>query len=146
MLDIFADLSGLTSVLRDILSVLLRIAESLERVAPPLASTPPDQPADGLNAHPADPSAKNANDGFHLSESPSEYQERIDHDAALAGSLGVAPWSPDFQRVVAEVRNDLMKARYEQGQETSGLTEAEADDVIRQAFQIAKAETNARRS
>lgn len=84
-----------------------------------------------------------------MSESPAEYQERIDHEAALAGSLGVAPWSPAFQKALAEMKNDLMSVKVyidEEGRQIErAYTEAEADDIVRQAFQLAKAEANERR-
>lgn len=84
---------------------------------------------------------------FHVAESPSEYQERMSHEAALASSLGVAPWSPSFQRAIHEMRQDLMKPRMEVNEEGNVVrkdpyTEDEADEIIREAFRLAKSEAN----
>ncbi len=138
MLDIFAELSDLTEVLRDGCQTLRRIAEALERLSPPL----PASPDPVVSSYPMD-------DGFHLAESPEEYQSRTDQEAQLAISLGVAPWSPAFGQAISQMRQDLMKSRMEVDAEgrtvpVPALSEEGAASLIRQAFQQAKAEANRR--
>lgn len=144
MFNLFAELTGLTAELRELRLVHVRIAEALERISPPLA---PDAPV------PGEPRPFDADhEGFHMAESPAEYQERVDSEAAFAASLGVAPWSPDFQKTIMEIRAEMMRPRMEQDEETGGWTEKpalsqeEADDAIRKGFQLAKAAANERRS
>lgn len=140
MLDLVADLSGLTNELYQLRLIHLRICEALERLSPPLAA----DDSEARSVRPPDPRT----DGFHLAESPAEYQERIDSEAAFAASLGVAPWSPDFQKVIMEVRAELMRPRRIQNEETGdwsdapALSDEEADDAIRKGFRLAKAEAN----
>ena len=137
LLDIFADLSGLIDVLRDTNTVLGRIASAFERLSPPLAVVPD-----------IDPAIRPADDSFHLAESPEEYEVRTSHEADLAVSLGVAPWSPAFQVAIDEMRQELLQPKIEvddEGNETrTARSAAEADDIIRQAFQLAKSEANIR--
>src|SRR5580658_8841414 len=148
MFDLFAELSGLTAEVREHRLVMLRVAEALERISPPLAA-PVD---DGASRPQRDSPVAKASDEsqvHHLAESPEEYMARMDHEAALATSLGVAPWSPDFQRTIMEVRAELMKPRSYQDEEGNWetrepLTEAEADDAVREGFRLAKAEANVR--
>lgn len=151
MFDLFAELSGLTSEVREHRLVMLRIAEALERLSPPLATVAREAaavtlPADGGSA-PGE--REHAEQVHHLAESPEEYMARIDHESDLANSLGVAPWSPDFQRTIMEVRAELMKPRKYQNekgnwQERAPLTEEEADDAVREGFRLARAEANVR--
>lgn len=139
MLDVVAELSGLTNELYQIRLVGVRIAEALERLSPPL----PDD-SEARSVRPPDP-----NEGFHLAESPEEYQERINQEAAFASSLGVAPWSPEFQKTIMEIRTEMMRPRQVQDEETGqwseapALTAEEADEAIRKGFQLAKAEAGA---
>lgn len=128
----------LNADMRDVASALDRIASALERISPPpLPESPPPSP--GTDAEPP---------LFHMSESPEQYHERTSHEAELAISLGVAPWSPAFQRAVDEMRSDLIRPRMEvdeQGQATTiQYTREQADDIIRQSFRTAKAEANQR--
>jgi hypothetical protein len=137
LLSIIADLTGLTSELREHRAVMTRIAEALERVSPPLPVQTGKSTADL------------APDQFYLAESPEEYQARTSAEASLAISLGVAPWSPQFQSLISQYRADLMRAKVvvnDEGQpeDRPGLTEAEAETVIRDAFQQAKAQANER--
>lgn len=146
MFDLFSDFSELRSELFDCRSVLLRIAEALERISPPL----PDYPA----VHPVQPvqsvqSSAQPDDSFHMSESGSEYESRLSHEAALAESLGVAPFSPAFQKAISEMHAELQQPRMEMNEEgipvfRGGHTEEEADQIVRQAFQLARAEANVR--
>ena len=93
-------------------------------------------------------------EGFHIAESGEEYEERVHHERALALSLGVAPWSPDFQEAIDSMRRDIMKRQIVQvkNEETGEwnwvpkqFSEEEADQIVREAFQLAKAEANVRR-
>jgi hypothetical protein len=151
MFDLFAELSGLTAEVREHRIVMLRIAEALERISPPL-----HVPSDDASSRPQrdSPVAKASDESqdqqvHHLAESPEEWMARMDHESALAESLGVAPWSPDFQRTIMEVRAELMKPRSYQDEEGNWktrepLTEAEADDAVREGFRLARAEANVR--
>jgi len=141
LISIFADLSGLTSELREHRLVMTRIAEALERVSPPLKE--PTKTAPGASDLPDSPN------GFFLAESPEEHQERTDTEAALAISLGVAPWSPAFQKAILEFRSDLMRTRIgtdAEGNkvENPGCTRDEADTIIKDAFATAQARSNQR--
>lgn len=85
-----------------------------------------------------------------VAESPEEYQSRISSESSLAASLGVAPWSPDFQSAITEMRDHLMRSRMEMNDEgilvtTEGCTEAEADDLVRKCFREARAAQNERK-
>lgn len=152
MFDLFAELSGLTAEVREHRLVMLRIAEALERISPPLAAAPAPDSVTGTSGR--GEAAGRAGSGeesyaHHLAESPEEYMARIDAEAALAQSLGVAPWSESFQRTIMEVRAELMKPRSYQDEEgnwqtRAPLTEAEADDAVREGFRLAKAEANVR--
>ena len=139
MFDLFSDFSELRSELFDCRSVLLRIAEALERISPPL----PDYPLQSVQ------SSAQPDDSFHMSESGSEYESRLSHEAALAESLGVAPFSPAFQKAISEMHAELQQPRMEMNEEgipvfRGGHTEEEADQIVRQAFQLARAEANVR--
>ena len=151
MFDLFAELSGLTSEVREHRLVMVRVAEALERISPPLAAPPDDTVPnrDSRQASAPDVESQRGEQVHHLAESPEEYMARIDHEADLATSLGVAPWSPDFQRTIMEVRAELMKPRKYQDEEgnwkeRAPLTEEEADDAVREGFRLAKAEANVR--
>jgi len=139
MFDLFSEFSGLRSELADCRLVLLRIAEALERISPPL----PDYPLQSVQ------SSAQPDDSFHMSESGSEYESRLSHEAALAESLGVAPFSPAFQKAISEMHAELQQPRMEMNEEgipvfRGGHTEEEADQIVRQAFQLARAEANVR--
>ena len=143
MFDLFSDFSGLRSELADCRSVLLRIAEALERVSPPLTNYPVVHPVQSVQ------SSAQPDDSFHISESGSEYESRLSHEAALAESLGVAPFSPAFQKAISEMHAELQQPRMEMNDEgipvlRGGHTEEEADQIVRQAFQLARAEANVR--
>jgi hypothetical protein len=148
--DLFAELSGLTAEVREHRLVMVRIAEALERVVPPLHAPPDDASSRPQRDSPvAKASDESQDQTHHLAESPEEWMSRMDHESALAESLGVAPWSPDFQRTIMEVRAELMKPRSYQDEEGNWktrepLTEAEADDAVREGFRLAKAEANVR--
>ncbi len=137
MLDIFAELSGLTLVAQDISTSLLRIAQALERLSPPL----PVVESSAQNAQ----NATGVSDGFYLAESPEEYQARTSKEAELAISLGVAPWSPAFQQAIQDMRSDLRghKMKDENGQ-VQELTEDEITQAIKDAFFEAKGQANKR--
>ena len=142
MLDIFTDLSGLRSVFEDIHTVLDRIACALERVAPPLPILPPEPQGASDPRRPADDASAN---GFHLSESAEEYESRRTAESAFAASLSVVPYSPAFQKLIDQMRADVLSQVHtnEEGIEVP-YTEAEADDIVRQAFQAASAAANVR--
>lgn len=150
MFDLFAELSGLTAEVREHRLVMLRVAEALERISPPVPVPPGDASSRPQRDSPVAKASDESQDQVHhLAESPEEYMARMDHEAALATSLGVAPWSPDFQRTIMEVRAELMKPRSYQDEEGNWktrepLTEAEADEAVREGFRLAKAEANVR--
>ena len=152
MFDLFAELSGLTSEVREHRLVMVRVAEALERISPPLAAPPDDTVPNRDSRQASAPDVESLHEReqvHHLAESPEEYMARIDHESDLATSLGVAPWSPDFQRTIMEVRSELMKPRKYQDEEgnwkeRAPLTEEEADDAVREGFRLAKAEANVR--
>ena len=140
-LTFIADLSALVSELREANCSLSRIADALDRAVPPPLAAPDTE---GRQTPKADDDST-----FSFSESPEEYQSRTSHEANLAISLGVAPWSPAFQTALFEMRNQLMQPRVETDEEGNrvrreGYTEAEADDLVRQAFALAKAAANER--
>lgn len=138
LLTVAADMGEL----REIRLALVRIAEAFERLSPPLPATI----SDAETPSEAERASRDRDQVFHLAESPEQYQERTNKEAALAISLGVAPWSPAFQQVIHDYRQDLLRPRMvkdEEGNETEAVySEAEAEDIIRQAFQLAKAEAN----
>ena len=141
LISILADLSGLTAAIDRNTTVQTRIAEALERLSP----SPPVMASDLAGA-----SGTRFDDGFHLSESPEEYRERTNSEAALAISLGVAPWSPAFQDAILSMRNGLMRPTMvvnDEGQlvEVPGLDEAQAAQAVRDAFVQARAQENERR-
>jgi hypothetical protein len=146
---------------------LRRIADALERLSPSIPLSQGDDQANqsslaslatgervGTTREQSKQSKQSKTSGepyeFHLAESPEEYQARTDHEAALAISLGVAPWSPQFQQVLTEMRQRLTSERRmvldEEGNQVwqEPFTASEAEDIIRQAFQLAKAEANTR--
>ena len=91
--------------------------------------------------------------GFTFAESGEEYQQRQSRDAAFAISLGVAPWSRDFQTTIMQMKYDLMRPHMEQVQdekgdwhaaEAEGRTEEEAEQIVRDAFRLARSEANVR--
>ena len=92
--------------------------------------------------------------GFTFAESGEEYQQRQSRDAAFAISLGVAPWSRDFQTTIMQMKYDLMRPHMENvldeqtGQyrpaEVEGKSEEEAEVIVRDAFRLARAEANVR--
>ena len=95
----------------------------------------------------------NQTSGFTFAESGEEYQQRQSRDAAFAISLGVAPWSRDFQTTIMQMKYDLMRPHMEQVQdekgdwhaaEAEGRTEEEAEQIVRDAFRLARAEANVR--
>jgi hypothetical protein len=141
LFNAIADLSGLRDELTETNSLLRRIAEALERVSPVVPAAADPAPA-------SDDASNSAADGFHLAESPEQYQQRIDSEADLAISLGVAPWSPAFQESVRQMRADLMRPRREKDEETGqtvergGYSEVEASEIVKEAFQIAKSAAN----
>ena len=95
----------------------------------------------------------NQTSGFTFAESGEEYQQRQSRDAAFAISLGGAPWSRDFQTTIMQMKYDLMRPHMEQVQdekgdwhaaEAEGRTEEEAEQIVRDAFRLARAEANVR--
>ena len=124
MFDLFAELSGLTAAVRDLNSTHVRIAEALERLSPPVQA---------YQSRVSDAATKSGaeEETYHIAESPEEYEVRQSHEAALAHSLGVAPWSPAFQRTIEEIRAELMlprRVRDEEGNwhDRDALSEEEA--------------------
>jgi len=143
LISILADLSGIAAAIERNTAVQTRIAEALERLSPPLRIMASDL------AGSAGASGTRFDDGFHLAESPEEYQERTNSEAALAMSLGVAPWSAAFQKAILEMRNGLMRPTMvmnDEGNlvETPGLDEAAAAQAVRDAFAQARAQENER--
>jgi len=142
LFTLIADLSGLTAELRESNLLLRRIADALDRAVPPLPLPSP-----------ADPSATDRREEspmqFSVAESPEQYLQRTSAEADLAISLGIAPWSPQFQQAILDMRADLMRAKVttdEEGNrvESPGLSEAEATAIVRDAFALAKAAANER--
>lgn len=91
--------------------------------------------------------------GFTFAESGEEYQQRQSRDAAFAISLGVAPWSRDFQTTIMQMKYDLMRTHMENRQdaegnwravEAEGRSEEEAEQIVKDAFRLARAEANVR--
>jgi hypothetical protein len=151
MLDIFAELSGVRDELFELRKALLRIAEALERVSPPIPAPAADAVTDReLDAR---ASSEHTDAGFTFAESPEQYQERTSRDAEFAVSLGIAPWSPDFQSTILQMKYDLMRPHMENVQdeegnwhaaEQEGRSEEEAEQIVRDSFRIARAEANVR--
>jgi hypothetical protein len=121
------------------------------RANPVIVATPAPPPA------PAAPVVNGADmnqpSGFTFAESGEEYQQRQSRDAAFAISLGVAPWSRDFQTTIMQMKYDLMRPHMEQAQdekgdwhaaEAEGRSEEEAEQIVRDAFRLARAEANVR--
>lgn len=149
MFNWFAELTGLISELRELRLVHTRIAEALERLSPVLPLVSGEGGAAGMGAG-APGEGLREGEGFYMAESPAEYQERIDSEAAFAASMGVAPWSPELQKTIMEIRAEMMRPRRVQDEETGewsdtqALSKEEADDAIRKGFLVAKAEANRR--
>jgi hypothetical protein len=113
IIDIFSDVSGLTRELSACRGELRRIADAMERLSP---LPPLDRPAaPGLKA-PLQHS---------YSETADEYRARQAEETELASLLKYAPDSPDFQRIIQEMRAGLIAA---------GQTHEEADSTIGQAL------------
>jgi hypothetical protein len=145
LLSILADLSGVTHELRELYRVHIRIAEALERISPPVPLAP------AAPSSPSPSSESNEENLFSVAESGEEYEARRSSESALAMSLGVAPWSPAFQKAIDEMRADLMRPRIimepdDEGKvhrkEFGGYSGEEADWIVRDAFQLAKAQAN----
>ena len=141
LLNLVAEMTGVTSELTACRVALVRIAEALERISPPLpASAPTDSAADSSRLENA----------FYMAESPEEYQVRTSAESDFVTNLGFAPWSPHAQELIAQLRSDLMRTKFIVGedgerQEQTGLSASEADVVIKDAFRIARAEEEANR-
>jgi len=64
--------------------------------------------------------------------------------------MGFAEWSPDFQNLLFEMRQDLMQPSREYDEETGewrdvpARSETEAEALIREAIGIAKSAANTR--
>lgn len=143
-----------------VLSRLEHLADSLDRLATVLSMesvgtarpAPPDiryHPPDATGTTPQPPQPA----GFTFAESGEDYQERQSRDASFAISLGVAPWSPDFQNTILCMKRDFMVPHMENIQDEAGnwyaaqvegRSEEEAEQLVRDAFKIARAEANIR--
>lgn len=139
--------------LNEIGKQLCRIADTLDRAIPPAPRPVTDEPdtstavgrGDVFDSQPQSLSAPS------FAESGEEYDARIQHEHDLADSLGVASFNPEFRAAIDQMRRDLMSQRRvinEAGEtvEAEGYTEEEADQIVRQAFQQAKAQGNERRT
>jgi len=140
--------------------LLCRIAEALEKRPTPKAISPEYEEylvkkygwdrfrSDPPPCGPPVPKMTDEPQRFHVAESPEEHQERTSKEAALAISLGVAPWSPDFEKAITYMRNEVLRSpKIEldgEGNEISRrpYTEAEADDIVREGFLLAKGIAN----
>lgn len=152
LLNFIAEASGIIDAIDRNTATQLRIAEALERLSPPIPLPAEEQPVgSGVSGGGGSGSGYSSPpDGLnHLSfaESPEEYVERTESESAFAISLGVAPWSPAFQAAIAEMRAELLKPKVEIDEETGAktehqYTEAEADEIVRDAFKLAQAEAN----
>lgn len=145
MLDLFADLTGLTTV-------LTRIADALDRIAgPPHVISERSEPGrDSVAASGSGPSAPS------FAESPEEYAARQSWESQMALDLGFAPHAPQVEELLRQMRDDLMNTRTTMDTtdaegnasttavEAPALTEPEAIQAIRDAFQAAIAQTNTR--
>ena len=147
-----------------LLKRLDRVADTFDRLATvltleskgerhePTASAPATVPLPAVPRNPVVPAPEPA--GFTFAESGEEYQQRQSRDAAFAISLGVAPWSRDFQTTIMQMKYDLMRPHMENvldeqtGQyrpaEVEGKSEEEAEQIVRDAFRLARAEANVR--
>ena len=142
-----------------LLKRLDRVADTFDRLATVLTlesgvtggitSLPIEPPKPSVVTTSAPPDS-----GFTFAESAEEYQQRQSRDAAFAISLGVAPWSRDFQTTIMQMKYDLMRPHMENvrdeetGQwrpaEAEGRGEEEAEQIVRDAFKLARAEANVR--
>lgn len=129
-LTFVSDLSNLTNELRESRLVLLRIAEAMERLSPPLPAS--DHVSNAASTSPSDPA-----DGCYMSESPEEYQARTDEDKALALSFGMAPWSPLAVDAIRKYREELMKPEVDSNGQETRRTAEEANAIIREGFETA---------
>lgn len=147
-----------------LLKRLDRVADTFDRLATVLtlessgcdATGPalPDVPPVSDIGKKAAAAAVEANAGFTFAESGEEYQQRQSRDAAFAISLGVAPWSRDFQTTITQMKYDQMRPHMEHVQdeatgqyrlaEVEGRSEEEAEQLVRDAFKLARAEANVR--
>ena len=136
-----------------------RIAVALERIADAIdRAYPPDEPTDWLTPSPdavngqtgQTGQAPSSDDHITVNESAEDYDRRVSADAALAGSLGIDSLSREFSVAVSDLKRNLMAPRMELNEETgtverlAGLSADEAEDVVRKAFQLAKAEATVR--
>ena len=133
-----------------------RIAVALERIADAIdRAYPPDEPTDWLTPSPDAVNGQtgqtpSSDDHITVNESAEDYDRRVSADAALAGSLGIDSLSREFSVAVSDLKRNLMAPRMELNEETgtverlAGLSADEAEDVVRKAFQLAKAEANVR--
>lgn len=143
-----------------LLKRLDRVADTFDRLATVLTleSGNVTQPIKPVSPPPV-PTApvaapESAAPGFTFAESGEEYQQRQSRDAAFAISLGVAPWSRDFQTTIMQMKYDLMRPHMENvldeqtGQyrpaEAEGRSEEEAEQIVRDAFRLARSEANVR--
>jgi hypothetical protein len=150
MFDFLSEVSGLTAAMRDSHTALTRIADALERLSPPPIPDREPLSAPAAGAPSGDPPGPA---GPTFAESPEDYQARTSQEAALAMSLGVAPWSPAFQTAIQEMRDVLMRPHVEEVQDEEGnwhranregATAEEAEQIVRDAFRLARAEANER--
>jgi hypothetical protein len=150
-----------------LLKRLDRVADTFDRLATVLTleskgeryestAAPRTVPLPAVSRNPVVPAPEPAASGpagFTFAESGEEYQQRQSRDAAFAISLGVAPWSRDFQTTIMQMKYDLMRPHTENRQdaegnyeayEAEGRSEEEAEQIVRDAFKIARAEANVR--
>ena len=132
---IIANLNGVTAQLR-------RIADALDRAypIPPTSSRRAFSSDFGAGGG---EEADLAGQQHFMAESPEQYQARVNNQSDLASSLGVAPWSPDFQALIDEMRKQLQQPRMEANEdgqyaEVPGYDEEESDRIVRQAFDLAQ--------
>ena len=148
-----------------LLKRLDRVADTFDRLATVLTlesngtktevpHSQPERTAEKVTVAPTAPEPDAPGLGFTFAESGEEYQQRQSRDAAFAISLGVAPWSRDFQTTIMQMKYDLMRPHMENvldeqtGQyraaEAEGRSEEEAEQIVRDAFRLARAEANVR--
>ena len=140
-----------------LLKRLDRVADTFDRLATVLTLESGAVPQPVKPVSPPGPIVNGADmnqtSGFTFAESGEEYQQRQSRDAAFAIYLGVAPWSRDFQTTIMQMKYDLMRPHMEQVQdekgdwhaaEAEGRTEEEAEQIVRDAFRLARAEANVR--
>lgn len=146
--------------LASLLDVLDRIAGALEQLTAGVPPTLPQAVVPQVAPAPLKPSVRvKAKSGIKavaqadtspagtamIAESGEEYDERLSSERSLALLLGVAPWSPDFQTAINEMRADLLKRKMVQEQDEEGnwhwvakqFTEEEADEIVRESFRLA---------